>query len=180
MCWSPCSTNPDRPNAGIPRNMTSIAAKMKQAGYATHIVGKWDVGTSCDAAGAPTGWPAHAGCAHRHGDADAHANGTRLRLVPHLLCVVGSVSGGWEPRLTPRRRRRRRVPTRPPVEHKNDYWTELAMQSGCPDSLHIKDLWDTGRPASHLNGTKYEEYMFQDRLNGGWLQCHWWGTVPPS
>ena len=29
---------------GIPRNMTVIAEKMKQAGYATHQVGKWDAG----------------------------------------------------------------------------------------------------------------------------------------
>ncbi|CAE7792603.1 Arsb, partial [Symbiodinium sp. CCMP2456] len=29
---------------GIPRNMTGIGRKMKQAGYATHFIGKWDVG----------------------------------------------------------------------------------------------------------------------------------------
>lgn len=29
---------------GIPRNMTGIASKLKQAGYATHMVGKWDAG----------------------------------------------------------------------------------------------------------------------------------------
>ena len=29
---------------GIPRNMTVISAKMKEAGYATHQVGKWHVG----------------------------------------------------------------------------------------------------------------------------------------
>eukprot|EP00505_MAST-04D_sp_SCG-Rhode-Island_P000595 Stramenopile-MAST_4_protein_595 len=31
-------------NGAIPRNMTGIAAKLKDAGYATHEVGKWDVG----------------------------------------------------------------------------------------------------------------------------------------
>jgi len=30
--------------AGIPRNMTVIGEKMKMGGYATHMVGKWDVG----------------------------------------------------------------------------------------------------------------------------------------
>ncbi|CAJ1332272.1 unnamed protein product [Effrenium voratum] len=30
--------------AGIPRNMTGIAEKMKLAGYQTHMVGKWDAG----------------------------------------------------------------------------------------------------------------------------------------
>ena len=31
-------------NGAIPRNMTGIASKLKEAGYATHVVGKWDVG----------------------------------------------------------------------------------------------------------------------------------------
>ena len=30
--------------AGIPRNMTGLATKLKSAGYATHQVGKWDAG----------------------------------------------------------------------------------------------------------------------------------------
>ena len=30
--------------AGIPRNMTGIATKMHQAGYRTHMAGKWDAG----------------------------------------------------------------------------------------------------------------------------------------
>lgn len=36
--------NPEQPNAGVPRNMTSIAHKLKAAGWATHVVGKWDLG----------------------------------------------------------------------------------------------------------------------------------------
>jgi len=39
--------NPDDPVSGfaaIPRNMTGIASKLKEAGYATHQVGKWDAG----------------------------------------------------------------------------------------------------------------------------------------
>ena len=41
------SYNPKDPVSGymgIPRNMTVISAKMKEAGYATHQVGKWHVG----------------------------------------------------------------------------------------------------------------------------------------
>lgn len=30
--------------AGIPRKMTGLAQKMKQGGYATHMIGKWDAG----------------------------------------------------------------------------------------------------------------------------------------
>ena len=44
---NPSSYNPNDPISGfqgIPRNMTVIAEKMKQAGYATHQVGKWDAG----------------------------------------------------------------------------------------------------------------------------------------
>ena len=39
--------NPDDPIsgfAGIPRNMTGIATKLKEVGYATHQVGKWHAG----------------------------------------------------------------------------------------------------------------------------------------
>jgi len=41
------SYNPDDPIGGfggIPKNMTCIAQKMKQAGYRTHATGKWDAG----------------------------------------------------------------------------------------------------------------------------------------
>ena len=36
--------NPEAPDAGIPRNMTCIASKLKELGYATHIAGKYDMG----------------------------------------------------------------------------------------------------------------------------------------
>ena len=43
----PTTYNPGEPDtgfAGIPRNMTGIAEKMKSAGYKTHMTGKWDAG----------------------------------------------------------------------------------------------------------------------------------------
>ena len=42
------------PGAGIPLGMTTIAEKLKQAGYATHAVGKWHCGMAT-AAQTPTG-----------------------------------------------------------------------------------------------------------------------------
>ena len=36
--------NPEDPSCGIPRNMTGLAKMLKQAGYKTHQVGKWDAG----------------------------------------------------------------------------------------------------------------------------------------
>ena len=37
-------TDPCDINGGIPRNMTGIAAQLKNGGYETHLVGKWDAG----------------------------------------------------------------------------------------------------------------------------------------
>jgi hypothetical protein len=36
--------NPEDPSSGMPRNLTGVAEHMKKANYATHYVGKWDVG----------------------------------------------------------------------------------------------------------------------------------------
>ena len=33
---------------GIARNFTTVAQKMKEGGYATHMAGKWDGGCRCD------------------------------------------------------------------------------------------------------------------------------------
>lgn len=44
---APTESNPADPVSGfaaIPRNMTGMATRMKQAGYSTHQVGKWDAG----------------------------------------------------------------------------------------------------------------------------------------
>jgi arylsulfatase I/J len=36
--------NPESPAQGVPRNMTSVAAKLSALGWQTHVVGKWDLG----------------------------------------------------------------------------------------------------------------------------------------
>ena len=45
-CYNP--KDPVSGYTGIPRNMTVISAKMKEAGYATHQVGKWDAGMATE------------------------------------------------------------------------------------------------------------------------------------
>jgi len=63
-------------------------------------------------------------------------------------------------------------------EHKNDYWTQKCYQSKCCRDygllegrtegpyydLNITDLWRDDGPASDLNGTDYEEFIFLRRI----------------
>ena len=56
--------------------------------------------------------------------------------------------------------------------HGNWMWTETEWQGSFdhrgpfPDRGDpAVDFWDTDRPASHLNGTGYEELLFRDRIN---------------
>ena len=46
--------NPDVATAGIPRNMTALPARLAEAGFRSHVVGKWDAGAST-AAHTPAG-----------------------------------------------------------------------------------------------------------------------------
>ena len=64
--------NPDVQTSGIPRNMTTVAAKLRAASppYATHVVGKWDVGASTESH-FPTG----------------RGFDTSLVYVEHMKCV---------------------------------------------------------------------------------------------
>eukprot|EP01060_Flectonema_neradi_P000502 TRINITY_DN10315_c0_g2_i2.p1 TRINITY_DN10315_c0_g2~~TRINITY_DN10315_c0_g2_i2.p1 ORF type:complete len:532 (+),score=121.66 TRINITY_DN10315_c0_g2_i2:45-1640(+) len=53
--------------------------------------------------------------------------------------------------------------------HGNWMWTEaewLGSENGRTDfpAPTIIDFWDTDKPAYHLNGTGYEEYIFRDRM----------------
>merc|ERR1711988_1427470 len=57
--------------------------------------------------------------------------------------------------------------------HGNWMWTEVEWggsqnhRSAIPTEQRdgtIVDFWDTDRPASRLNGTGYEEYIFRDRI----------------
>jgi arylsulfatase B len=131
---------PEDASSGMPRNMTGFAEYLKDAGYRTHYVGKWDAGMTT---------PKH---------------------IPY--------GRGYETSLHY-------------FEHKNDYWTQACMQSSCcPNFGHevnsarnsnvadfweapkprkfwnfsLVDLWDTHQPATNLNGTDYEEFIFLRRM----------------
>jgi arylsulfatase B len=50
----------------------------------------------------------------------------------------------------------------------NDYWTQQTTSGGTACNWldpSIVDLWESGAPARSLNGTKYIEYLFADRMS---------------
>lgn len=114
---------------GMPRNLTGLAEHMKVNNtYATHFVGKWDVGMAT---------PKHT--------PKGRGYDTSLNYFAH----------------------------------KNDFWTQECMQSVCckkwmeddhghgnrdGDDMTIYDLWDTDRGATDLQGSDYEEFIFQRRM----------------
>ena len=107
--------NPEQPNAGVPRNMTGIAAKLRDQGYKTHMVGKWDAGMASP---------------------DHTPRGRGYDTSLHYF------------------------------SHKNDYFTQRAMQSDCSDPVEsvgeFVDLWADDGPARTVNGTGYLEDIFAE------------------
>jgi len=52
-------------------------------------------------------------------------------------------------------------------EHMSEQYTQKIFPGGTACTLYdanITDLWDSGGPASHLNGTDFLEYLHRDRL----------------
>lgn len=170
--------NPEDPNQGVPRNMTSIAAKLKAQGYATHVVGK------CAWLRVERGRPCHVVC---HVVTLAHEGALCVAPRGCRHCAVGGRKGVL---LYPR-------PTRPSsatgdlgmatpdhtphgrsfdssliyFEHKIDYWDHTLAQSSCTKySSSIRDLWshdgaaDPGAPAVGIDNGTYVEYAFRDRV----------------
>ncbi|KAG7374800.1 twin-arginine translocation pathway signal protein [Nitzschia inconspicua] len=121
--------NPEDPSSGMPRNLTGLAEHLKVNNtYATHYVGKWDVGMAT---------PKHT--------PKGRGYDTSLNYFAH----------------------------------KNDFWTQECMQSVCcknwmeeqgditnddDNDTTIYDLWDTDRGAAELQGSDYEEFIFQRRM----------------
>ncbi len=63
------------------RNMTGLATKLKAAGYATHMVGKWDAGMATGDH-TPAGRGYDTSLIYFH-----HANGQRTTLRPHRCTI---------------------------------------------------------------------------------------------
>ena len=107
--------NPEQPHAGVPRNMTGIATKLRDQGYKTHMVGKWDAGMAT---------PDHT---------------PRGRGYDSSLLYFS---------------------------HKNDYFTQRALQSDCSSPVEsvgdFVDLWADDKPAKTVNGTGYIEDLFAE------------------
>jgi arylsulfatase A-like enzyme len=113
----------------MPRNLTGLAEHLKVNNtYATHYVGKWDVGMAT---------PKHT--------PKGRGYDTSLNYFAH----------------------------------KNDFWSQECMQSVCckkwmedqgnhfdrsDGNTTIYDLWDTDRGAAELQGTDFEEFIFQRRM----------------
>jgi arylsulfatase B len=160
--------------AGIPRNMTGIAAKLKSAGYNTGMMGKWDAGMATPDH-TPLGrgydryvlsnWVTPGFCALRKFlcPDPLLTLSTPLSLLPALCALYARSSQIY-------------------FHHANDYWTQQddTLCKTHPkknnDSLPIVDLWATGGPANKLNnswtcsqtnqapGCKYEDEIFVEAV----------------
>ena len=92
------------PRAGIPLGMTTIAEKLKQAGYATHAVGKWHCGMArlALALSTPASLPSFLvlawACLRRAGRPMGVCTASRAqstcggRVTPHFLCPQASAA----------------------------------------------------------------------------------------
>lgn len=146
----PTMHNPNDPVSGfaaIPRNMTGMATKLKEAGYACHQIGKWDAG--------------------RH---DLGPVKCQRRSCELIHCILLRDAGMATPDHTPQGRGY--DSSFGYFCHTNGYWNETLYT--CKDSSGTVqlpvDLWDTSRPAHGENGSyadqtieNYEEWKFGQR-----------------
>lgn len=105
---------PTAPSAGIPRDMTVLAEKLRGAGYTSHMVGKWDAGAAT--------W-----------DHTPEGRGFDSSLI-----YFG---------------------------HRVNYYTQVGDGCNAMDVFNgtVVDLWDSGGPATGMNGTGFVDYMFLNR-----------------
>jgi arylsulfatase I/J len=121
---------------GIPTNMTAIGTKMKQGGYSTHFVGKWDAGCRT---------PAHT----------PHGRGydTSLSYFGHGNWMWDQAEwlGSYYDK---------------PANYSKPGCTRTTKPGWNANPVGCAiDLWDTEGPANTLNGTDNEEFIFMDRIH---------------
>lgn len=129
---------PEDPSSGMPRNMTGLAEHLRQAGYRTHYVGKWDVGMAT---------PKHTPYGRGYDTSlhyFEHKNDYWTQACMQSACCPNY---GWSAHSS------QEVP---------DFWEAPRPQQHY--NLSLVDLWDTLQPARDLNGTDYEEFLFLARM----------------
>ena len=133
------------PRHGIPINMTTVASKLKTAGYATHAVGKWHCGMASEAQ-TPTG----KGFDTYFGYFDGYND--------YLHSLSGTTG----------------CPGRPGTVTYGASTADAPKCTGSSViARHLTsatDLWLNDHPAHGLNGTGFEEALFLERVLG--RECH--------
>jgi arylsulfatase B len=147
--------NPEDPSSGMPRNLTGLAQQIKkpssqqqqQLQYATHYVGKWDVGMAT-----PRHTPHGRGFDTSLGYFE-HKNDYWTHECLQSVCC----------NITTANLRQQQQQQNPEEQELRKTATTATATS---NNNKIYDLWDTDRPASmDLVGSDYEEFIFERRIH---------------
>jgi arylsulfatase A-like enzyme len=163
--------NPEEPDAGMPRNMTGFAEHLQRSalnrdidsginsgGYRTHYVGKWDVGMATPKH-TPYGRGYHTSLHYFEHKNDYWTQG----CMQSTCCPYYGMSETEE-------ERQQNHCSHHHHHHQDDptHVQGSGVNNGVYDqhyyNLSLIDLWDTHFPATHLNGTDYEEFIFLKRM----------------
>ena len=158
---------PETPSAGIPRNMTTWANRLTEAGWSSHVVGKWVRWEPCSVPHSANSSPT----THRR----------LLYSLPHHRIAPGQCRPFAAPPVRPQDAGMA-TPSHTPegrgftgsslvyFEHMNEAWTQRVFAGGTsctlygPDGYFISDMWDSGAPSRTLNGSAFIEAVHADRI----------------
>lgn len=158
--------NPEEPDAGMPRNMTGFAEHLQRSGrnadggsgnggYRTHYVGKWDVGMATPKH-TPYGRGYHTSLHYFEHKNDYWTQG----CMQSTCCPYYGMTEIEEDR----KQNHYHYYHQDDHTHDKDNGTGSGANDQYYYNLSLVDLWDTHRPATHLNGTDYEEFIFLKRM----------------
>jgi arylsulfatase B len=133
----------DIPGSGIPLGFSTIANKLKGAGYATHAVGKWHCGfATAEQTPLGRGFDSYFGYFGGFND--------YIHAWSEQACAE-----------------------QPSTNHNVTYDNATADRTKCTSaSVHLRhlrsttDLWEDSHPAHGLNGSGFEEAQFAERVLG--------------